>query len=126
MITRQVYPNFRVACIVCRNQAKETSAKNASRFVPRQIRIVSMARGWESKAVEGQVQEFQSKEDRKNNKQVSQDQIEARRKRGVLMLSRARVEKQLQSSQGPRYREQLERALADLDAQLAQLPTDTK
>ncbi|HXN28819.1 MAG TPA: hypothetical protein VN902_16945 [Candidatus Acidoferrales bacterium] len=85
-----------------------------------------MARGWESKAVEGQVQEFQSKEDRKNNKQVSQDQIEARRKRGVLMLSRARVEKQLQSGQGPRYREQLERALADLDAQLAQLPTDTK
>jgi hypothetical protein len=85
-----------------------------------------MARGWESKAVEGQVQEFQSKEDRQNKKQVSQDQIETRRKRGVLLLSRARVEKQLQSSQGPRYREQLERALADLDAQLAQLPTDTK
>jgi hypothetical protein len=85
-----------------------------------------MARGWESEAVEGQVQEFQSKADRKNRKQISQDQIEARRKRGVLMLSRARVAKQLQSSQGPRYREQLERALADLDAQLAQLPTDTK
>jgi hypothetical protein len=85
-----------------------------------------MARGWESKAVEGQVQEFQSKEDRKNKKQVSQDQIETRRKRGVLMLSRARVERQLQSSQGPRYREQLERALADLDAQLAQLPVEVK
>jgi hypothetical protein len=85
-----------------------------------------MARGWESKAVEGQVQEFQSKKDRQNKKQVSQDQIETRRKRGVLLLSRARVEKQLQASQGPRYREQLERALADLDAQLAQLPTDVK
>jgi hypothetical protein len=105
---------------------KETRAKNASRFLPLQIRIIRMARGWESKAVEGQVQEFQSKADRKNRKQISQDQIEARRKRGVLMLSRARVAKQLQSSQGPRYREQLERALADLDAQLAQLPTDTK
>jgi hypothetical protein len=85
-----------------------------------------MARGWESKAVEGQVQEFQSKEDRSNKKQISQDQLETRRKRGVLLLSRARVEKQLQSSQGARYREQLERALADLDAQLAQLPTDAK
>jgi len=108
------------------NQVKETCAKNASRFLPLQIRIIRMARGWESKAVEGQVQEFQSKEDRKNKKQVSQDQIETRRKRGVLMLSRARVERQLQSGQGPRYREQLERALADLDAQLAQLPVEVK
>jgi hypothetical protein len=85
-----------------------------------------MARGWESKAVEDQVQEFQSKEDRKNKKQVSQDQLETRRKRGVLLLSRARVEKQLQASHCLRYREQLERALADLDVQLAQLPTDSK
>ncbi len=105
---------------------KETRAKNASRFLPLQIRIIRMARGWESKAVEGQVQEFQSQEDRQNKKQVSQDQVETRRKRGVLLLSRARVEKQLQSSQGPRYREQLERALADLDAQLAQLPVEVK
>ncbi|MGA6956467.1 MAG: hypothetical protein WBY73_15230 [Candidatus Acidiferrales bacterium] len=42
------------------------------------------------------------------------------------MLSRARVERQLQSNQDPRYREQLTRALADLDAQLAKLPADTK
>ncbi|MFZ3215629.1 MAG: hypothetical protein WA192_06170 [Candidatus Acidiferrales bacterium] len=85
-----------------------------------------MARGWESKAVEGQVQEFQSKEDRKESKKVSQGQLEARRKRGVLQLSRARVERQLQSSQDPRYREQLERALADLDSQLALLPSEAK
>jgi hypothetical protein len=81
-----------------------------------------MARGWESKAVEGQVQEFQSKEDRHAKKQLSQDQIEVRRQREILLLSRARVEKQLQSHQDPRYREQLTRALADLDAELAKLP----
>ncbi len=56
-----------------------------------------MARGWESKAVEGQVQEFQSKEDRHAKKQLTQDQIEIRRQREVLLLSRARVEKQLES-----------------------------
>src|SRR5271156_2175519 len=111
---------------VGRKQLKETRAKNASRFSALQIRIEGMARGWESKAVEGQVQEFQSKEDRQNKKQVSQDQVETRRKRGVLLLSRARVEKQLQASQGARYREQLERALADLDAQLAELPVEAK
>ena len=85
-----------------------------------------MARGWESKAVEGQVQERETKEDRKNKKQVSQDQVEVRRQRGILMLSRAQVETQLQGAQAQRYREQLTRALADIDSQLAKLPEDNK
>ena len=51
-----------------------------------------MARGWESKAVEGQVQERESREDRQNKRQVTQDEVEVRRQRGILMLSRARVE----------------------------------
>ena len=85
-----------------------------------------MARGWESKAVEGQVQERESKEDRKNKKQVSQDEVEVRRQRGILMLSRARVEIQLQGAEAPRYRDQLTRALADIDSQLAKLPNEKK
>ena len=85
-----------------------------------------MARGWESKGVEGQVQERETKEDRKNKKQLSQDQVEVRRQRGILMLSRARVEIQLQGAQAERYREQLTRALADIDSQLAKLPDEKK
>jgi hypothetical protein len=85
-----------------------------------------MARGWESKAVEGQVQERESKEDRKNKKQVSQDEVEVRRQRGILLLSRARVAIDLQAAQAPRYRDQLTRALADIDAQLAKLPEEKK
>jgi len=80
-----------------------------------------MARGWESKAVEGQVQEFESKENRSKKLQLTRDQLEIRRKIEILLLSRSRVEKELQSSENPRYREQLVRALADLDAQLAKL-----
>jgi hypothetical protein len=80
-----------------------------------------MARGWESKAVEGQVQEFESKESRANKRQLTQDQLEVRRKTETLLLSRARVEKELQSSQNSRYREQLTRALADLEEQLSKL-----
>ena len=80
-----------------------------------------MARGWESKAVEGQVQEFESKESRTQKRQLSQDQKEIRRKIEILLLSRARVEKELQSSENPRYREQLNRALIDLDAQIVKL-----
>ena len=85
-----------------------------------------MARGWESKSVEGHVQERESKEDRKNKKQVSQDEVEVRRQRGILMLSRARVEIQLQGAEAPRYRDQLTRALADIDSQLAKLPNEKK
>ncbi len=80
-----------------------------------------MARGWESKAVEGQVQEFESKENRAHKRQLTQAQVEIRRQREILLLSRSRVEKQLQSVQDARYREQLSRALADLDAQLSKL-----
>jgi len=80
-----------------------------------------MARGWESKAVEGQVQEFQEKESGEKKGPLTPAQLDLRRRRGVLLLSRARVEKDLQSVQAPRYREQLTRALADLDAQLAAL-----
>jgi hypothetical protein len=85
-----------------------------------------MARGWESKAVEGQVQERESREDRKNKKQVSEDEVEVRRQRGILMLSRARVEIQLQGAQAARYRDQLIGALADIDSQLAKLPAEKK
>jgi hypothetical protein len=80
-----------------------------------------MARGWESKAVEGQVQEFESKESRTRKLQLTREQLEIRRKIEILLLSRARVEKVLQSSENPRYREQLISALKDLDAQLAKL-----
>lgn len=72
------------------------------------------------------MQERESKEDRKNKKQLSQDEVEVRRQRGILMLSRARVEIQLQSAEAPRYREQLTRALADIDSQLSKLPPEKK
>ncbi len=71
--------------------------------------------------MEGQVQEFESKENRAHKRQLTQAQVEIRRQKEILLLSRARVEKQLQSIQDARYREQLSRALADLDAQLSKL-----
>lgn len=76
--------------------------------------------------MEGQVQERESREDRQNKRQVTQDEVEVRRQRGILMLSRARVEIQLQGAQASRYREQLTRALADIDSQLAKLPEEKK
>lgn len=80
-----------------------------------------MARGWESKAVEGQVQEFQDRDSAGKKRPLTPSELESRRRREVLLLSRARVQKDLQSSRNARHREQLNRALADLDSQLAAL-----
>ena len=80
-----------------------------------------MARGWESKAVEDQVQEFEERDSSGKKRQLTPAQLESRRRREVLLLSRARVEKDLQSSRDPRYKVQLSRALVDLDSQLAAL-----
>jgi len=48
-------------------------------------------------------------------------QLAIQRKKQGLMLSRQRVLQQLQAAQNPNHHKMLENALADLDAQLAQL-----
>ncbi len=79
-----------------------------------------MAKGWESKAVESQVEDSQSQRDNKKT-QLTVAQSDANRRKQVLLLSRARVADGLQSSSDSRYRDQLTRALADLDAQISRL-----
>ena len=79
-----------------------------------------MAKGWESKAVESQVQDFETDEQENPQRQLTAAQTEAHRKRGVLLLSRARVARDLEASANPRYRDQLMQALADLDLRLSE------
>jgi hypothetical protein len=80
-----------------------------------------MAKGWESKGVESQVQDSQSKNRGKHGEPMTATQVDTRRRKEVLFLSRARVERDLQQSQDQRYRDLLTRALSDLDAQLTAL-----
>jgi hypothetical protein len=85
-----------------------------------------MAKGWESKSIEAQVEDSQSQDPKFREQgtrkgQFTPAQMETHRRREVLLLSRARVERDLQASQSSRYREQLIRALADLDAQLSEI-----
>jgi len=77
-----------------------------------------MTKAWESKSVESQVQDSQVKKHGKRGSKLTPVQIDARRKREVLILSRSRVQRDLQGSQDQRYRELLTRALADLEAQI--------
>ena len=81
-----------------------------------------MARGWESKSVENQIDSAQHESSSSSKPSVNNaEKLAADRQRSLLELSRANVQRQLESVQNDRYREQLNRALADLDARLAEL-----
>jgi hypothetical protein len=80
-----------------------------------------MAKGWESKAVEAQIEDSKTKAPGKTKPQLTPAEIEARRRRQVLLLARTRVQRDLELSQHQRHTEQLNRALADLEAQLSAL-----
>jgi hypothetical protein len=80
-----------------------------------------MARGWESKAVESQVDSAAAAKMARIGERKTQDQIEKDSRRGSLMLSRTRVLHDLETACNPRYRQQLQLALAHLDRQIADL-----
>ena len=80
-----------------------------------------MARGWESKAVEGQKESFESERRKSPGSQPTTEQLEAQRQRDSLMLSRTRVLHDIETSRNPRHRKILEESLAYLDAKLAAL-----
>jgi hypothetical protein len=79
-----------------------------------------MARGWESKSVEAQIEESDS-ESLANPGSLSVADRQVTFKKNDLQLSRKRILQQLETSNNERYSELLRRTLADLDAQIAAL-----
>jgi hypothetical protein len=78
-----------------------------------------MARGWESKSVEDQISASMiSIRERGVRKEPSPEVVDTLRRKENILLSRTRVVHDLETAQNPRYRDQLTRALADLDAKL--------
>lgn len=78
-----------------------------------------MARGWESKSIEEQQSEVRQQS--VPQPQQTPEQIEGRCKRDGLILSRKNAEAQLSRATNPAHRQMLERALADLDREIARL-----
>jgi hypothetical protein len=81
----------------------------------------SMARGWESKSVEAQVEEAESEPSLNPDQKFSIEEMQTIFKKKDLMLSRKRVLQQMDLSPNERYSELLRRTLAGLDAELAEL-----
>jgi hypothetical protein len=79
-----------------------------------------MARGWESKSVEAQIDMAEAPLSAES-KTLSPETIELLRKKETILLSRTRVVRELSTATNQRYKEVLSKALAGLDAQLSTL-----
>ncbi len=80
-----------------------------------------MARGWESKSVESQIETSQSRKEETANKLLSAEAAALVRKKETLLLARAHVQQQVHLSQHPRHLEMLQNALADLERKIEEL-----
>ena len=78
-----------------------------------------MARGWESKSIEGQIDAAQARQG-VYRVQLTPEQMEIERKRDSLLLHRTRVIHDIAGCHDPRYRKTLEQGLAYLETQLAE------
>ena len=79
-----------------------------------------MARGWESKSVELQMESAQT-ESKSSENSPTDEQKRTREQRKGLLLSRSRVLQQLESSTNEAYRQSLQQALSELDDKIAKL-----
>ncbi len=79
-----------------------------------------MARGWESKAVEAQIESVEAPP-RQPKAEPSPELQAAARKLDALLLHRTRVLRDLESCRESRYKKTLNDGLAYLETQLAEL-----
>jgi hypothetical protein len=80
-----------------------------------------MARGWESKSVESQMESSQARAEETAKKRLDPEVAAEQRKKDTLLLARAHLQQQMKASRHPRHRQMLENALAALEKQLAEL-----
>ena len=80
-----------------------------------------MARGWESKDVESQVEEAEAPRQKTSPGAKSAEQISREQQRKDLQLSRTRIVNELASATHPNHRKSLEAALAHLEKKLSEL-----
>ena len=78
-----------------------------------------MARGWESKSVEDQMEDARQKKKDASAVHATKPVHHSRRHEN-LVLAKARLVKDLETSVNPRYKQLLEASLADIDKQIAE------
>jgi len=80
-----------------------------------------MARGWESKAVEEQIESKANSFVAATQKRRTADQVQKSIEKRNLEAARAKVRHEIESTQNERYQAMLTRSLQDLENKLAKL-----
>ena len=80
-----------------------------------------MARGWESKAIEEQMNEAEARRQAPAERERTAFEIEQQKRKDGLLLDRARLLREMQGTRNQRYLTLLERGLAHIEAELAKL-----
>jgi hypothetical protein len=83
-----------------------------------------MARGWESKAVESQIESAEQDREASIRALLSGADLQRKKQRELLELSRTRVLHDLESARNDRYRQMMESALRHLDDQITALEAE--
>jgi hypothetical protein len=76
-----------------------------------------MARGWESKSIEQQIEDARTDIKTSESSATESEQIEKQKYEG-LRLQRARIVQELKSARNPRYREILNKMLQHIEESL--------
>jgi hypothetical protein len=80
-----------------------------------------MAKGWESKSVEAQMETANDAQPSAPKQPLTDGEKKTQRERDSLKLSRAYVQQQIESSTNERYTESLRKALDEIEQKLAKL-----
>ena len=80
-----------------------------------------MARGFESKSAQDQQLEAQNARAEGKKEKVGRDEMERRKTRESLQMSRTRISRELEATTSERRRQQLRAALEHLDGELKKL-----
>ncbi|MBL8228391.1 MAG: hypothetical protein JNL98_07940 [Bryobacterales bacterium] len=83
-----------------------------------------MARGWESKSVESQIESAEERGRLRSQPQLTPEQLALRAKRETLELDRTRVLRDLEAARHPRHQQMVRDALAHVEKLLADLDSD--
>jgi hypothetical protein len=78
-----------------------------------------MARGWESKSVEQQIEDARADPNRSSGLNSTPAEIEVRQRREGLLLQRSRILQEIESARNPLYQKMLKEMLRHLESQLS-------
>lgn len=80
---------------------------------------IAMARGWESKSVEQQIDDAGTESKGASSRYLSPEEAAVQKRREGLQLQRSHVLQEIASARNPRYRELLKEKLRHIEEQLS-------